>query len=47
MLIDQVQAFALTLGEQPHKVIGAIVPCAHRRASKRRLGAYVYFNEKG
>jgi hypothetical protein len=29
MLIDQPQAFALTRGEQPHRVINDDVACAH------------------
>ena len=47
MLIDQAQAFALTLGEQPHEVIRTVARCAHGVSSKRRLGRSVYFNEKG
>lgn len=47
VLIDQPQAFALTLGEQAHKVVRSVVPCAHRLHSKRRLLAQVYFNEQG
>jgi hypothetical protein len=47
VLIDQAQAFALTLGEQPYKVIRTVARCAHGASSKRRLGRSVYFNEKG
>jgi hypothetical protein len=47
VLIDQAQAFTLSLGEQPYEVIRTVVAHAHSQASKRRLGACVYFNEKG
>jgi hypothetical protein len=47
MLVDQPQAFAFALREQAQRVIRTVVPCAHSARSKRRLGAHVYFNEKG
>ena len=47
VLIDQPQAFALTLGEQAHKVVRTVVPYAHSLCSKRRTGAHVYFDEQG
>jgi len=33
VLVDQPQAFALTLGEQPHCIFGNYAPCAHGDAS--------------
>jgi len=47
MLIDQPQAFALALREQPNRVFRTVVACAHGAGSKRRVCAHVYFNEKG
>jgi hypothetical protein len=46
VLIDQAQAFALTLGEQPHEVVRTVGVHAHDAISKRRLRRSVYFNEK-
>jgi hypothetical protein len=47
VLVHETQAFALTLREESHRVIGTVVACAHSSRSKRRLGSHVYFNEKG
>jgi hypothetical protein len=46
VLVDKAKAFALTRGEQSHRIFGDDVPWAHVANTKRRLRLHVYFNAK-
>ena len=44
VLVDEAQAVAFALREQPHRICDDLNSCAHDSPSKPRLRALVYFN---